>query len=586
MDRRAASIHAHVDGETGPELADVVNASLRALRTLLARCNASQVSVVFDSILQHIEQAHLWENTMAGKWYVEHVVEWAQYQYRYAVPSLLVDRLLAIQGSPTSSPKQFAFLEMLTCIFTSSTPLINLSTSDIISSLITILLRRISIDPNDPLLPPIVECISSLGTHVYYADQIHDLAEEVVNRIVNVQVNGVLGRGRTGQAREVALRCLLSCLSGLSEAADRHAAKYNAKQAGEASGTPTDAGDGDRPPSESTSTTARAARRNKVSPESWQETLALLCEADYGVRAMYARGLAAFIRGEVRKEPFVLQEEIKEDDDAATTPTRRNVKVVVDPEFKVSSRPSILAADPISRFLNALHATAFTLAMSSWNTPVSNGTAAQPAENETPFSANINVIPPSSSNLPTPGIPAPVAIDFVVDPPTTSASTAGNDVPPKTAMSATSTSSSVPGGSDFSPVDNSGKRLSRQQNGSRKLSVALTMLEGYQPVTPMLSDFSLIRHVFICAHQQVPCRAVLTGVPMLLALERSSRKMADAGQQHTGCLRAIRELVCHMWITIGEVWDVPTVVECASTVSRFISDGYKLRSFTGTWESA
>lgn len=50
---------------------------------------------------------------------------------------------------------------------------------------------------------------------------------------------------------------------------------------------------------------------------------------------------------------------------------------------------------------------------------------------------------------------------------------------------------------------------------------------------------------------------------MLLALERSSRKMSDGGQ-HVGNLRAIRELVCHLWIVIGKVWDVAAIVENAS----------------------
>ena len=567
MDRRAASIHAHIDGEIGPELTDVVNASLRALRALLSRCNGAQVAIVFDTILGNIDKANLWGDTAVGRWYAEHVIDWCQYQYRYAVPSRIVERLWAIQASPSSSPKHFALVDMLTTILNSPTPLINLSTSDVISSLITILLRRVSIDPTDQLLSPLVECISSLGTHVYYADQIHDLAEEVVNRIVNVQVNGVLGRGRAsnGHARETGLKCLLSCLSGLSEAADRHAAKYNAKLADDVA-VPIEAGDGDRPPSESTSTTARAARRNKVSPESWQETLALLCESDYGIRAMYARGLAAFIRGEVRKEPFVLQEEKQEGGAGTST---RNVKVVVDPGFKVSSRPSILAADSTSRFLNALHATAFTLVTSPSITNMSSGVASSSAPkgsaSPAPYS-NINVIPPSNSNLPTPNAP-PFAIDFGFKPPSARSSATGDDAPPTPEVSESAVSS-IAAGSDLSPVNESGKRHSRQQNGSRKLSVVMSMLDGsHVPVNTMLSDFSLIRHIFVCAHQQVPTRAVLTGVPMLLALEKLARKLTEAGQHHVGCLRAIRELVCHVWSVIGEVWDVPAVIESANAVS-------------------
>ncbi|KAG8758554.1 plasma membrane localization protein [Serendipita sp. 396] len=564
LDRRAASIHAHVDGQKGPEISDVVNASLRALRNLLGRCTGAQVAIVFDSILQSLDHHQLWEDSLVRNSYVERVIEWTQYQFRYAVPSHLVDQLLAIQDAPFPTPKHSAFVEMLTTVFNSPHPLINLSTSDVISSLMTILLRRVSINSNDSLLQSLVECISSLGTHVYYADQIHDLAEEVVARLVNVQVNGVLGRGKGGseRARESALKCLLGCLSGLTEAADRHAAKYKAKLAEDSEAPTPDEENGDRPPSESTTTTVRAARRNKVSPESWQETLALMCEADYGIRAMYARGLTSFVQREVKREPFVRRE-----DDSSETPEQCKVKVIVDPDFKVSSRPSIVHSDSISRFLNALHATIFTLATSNGSGNQASAIAAQLKQQdsvEAPSTANINVIPPSDTHLPTVEIsPPPVVIDFVIRPPSTPASPTGNsDHPPPTATSVASTISSVPGNGEFSPPD-SNRRRSRHQNGSRKLSVALNLLDGnHVGLVATPSDFAHLRYILLSAHQQVPCRAVLTGVPMLLALEQATRKPSN--DLNSGAVRAIREVICHTWIAIGHIWEAPAIVESAT----------------------
>lgn len=563
MDRRAPSIHIHVDGQKGPELSDVVNASLRALRTLLGRCNGTQVATVFDAILQSIHEAKMWENPSIAKSYAERTVEWTQYQYRYAIPNQLVDQLIAIQDSPSPSPKHFALVEMLTSIFNSPTPLINISTSDIISSLMAVLLRRVSIDSEDGLLVPLVECISSLGTHVYYADQIHDLAEEVVARLVNVQVNGVLGRGRGGNeaARESALKCLICCLSGLTEAADRHAAKYKEKLLQDDEVPPSsNATEGDRPPSEATSTSIRAARRNKVSPESWQETLALLCESNHGIRAMYARGLASFVQKEVKREPFVQVEENSENI------LHRRVKIVVDPDFKVSSRPSILASDPVSRFLNALHATIYTLATSTGGNQASSLSARLKQQDpiDTALPGKINVIPPSTSNLPSPDTSHPIAIDFVVKPPSRPGSPVGE--PPMTAASATSTIASAPGAGEVSPISpmESGRRRSNHhQNGTRKLSVALSLLEGPQVgVMATPTDFTYLREILICTHQQVPCRAVLTGVPMLLALEQATRRSSKDAKMSNS--KAIRELVCHIWIAIGHVWDSPTVVDKAT----------------------
>lgn len=345
--------------------------------------------------------------------------------------------------------------------------MVNPTTSDILSNLVKVLLNRIGINSNDQLVLPLVECISSLGTHVYSAYQINELTEEVVNRIVYVQTNWLPTQGRTGQrpAREVALRCLLSCLSGLPNAADEHAIKHDTKSTGDLSSN-----------DKGISMGARAPLRNRVDLEQWQETLPLLCEPDYAIRAMYARGLAAFIRTELEQEPFVHEE-------ATGASSSRAVKVVVDPQLKSSVMSPYLNPNPISRFLHALHAAAFSLAMATCSVSIATMTWSSP--------------------------------------------------PPEDRQSA-------------------------------KQYAILRRMIGAQSLVPMLSDFSFLRQVLTCALQQVPCRAVLTGVPMLVALARSSRKLEDS-VQYVGRLRAIWEMMCHLWVVIGEVWDVPIITECART---------------------
>jgi hypothetical protein len=117
-----------------------------------------------------------WSQVEHCCWVAKKTAEWAQYQYRYAIPTWLVERLVENQEATTAAPMPSALAAMVTAVFNSSTPLVNLSTSDIVSNLITLLIRRASIHPDDDLLPALVECIASLGRHVYYSDQIQDLA--------------------------------------------------------------------------------------------------------------------------------------------------------------------------------------------------------------------------------------------------------------------------------------------------------------------------------------------------------------------------------------------------------------------------
>ena len=204
MERRAHSIHLHVTGESGPSSRDVANASMRVLSTLFGHSNRMQAGISLQATLDCFNDLKAWSKIEHCRWVAIRAAEWTQYQYRYAIPTKLVECLVQDQDTSDLPPARRTTLAvMVTSVFTSPIPLVNMSTSDIISSLITAVLRRISKDPDDPLLPALVQSISSLGTHVYYADQIQDLAGELISRLVVVESSGVLvgGQNTHGRAR-------------------------------------------------------------------------------------------------------------------------------------------------------------------------------------------------------------------------------------------------------------------------------------------------------------------------------------------------------------------------------------------------
>lgn len=193
IERRAASIHVHVDGEKGPSDSDVSIASLHAVFSLLSHANGLQMAYIMRSSLDSVDGLKAWDEVSHCRWFVTKAVEWAQYQYRYAVASCIVERLIEMQdGVVVSSYSTLA--TMLTTVFNSPFPLINLSTSDINSNLVTLLLRRINVTPNDPLLPDLVRCIASLGSHIYYTDQVHDLAVRINLHKLSLNVSSQLLR--------------------------------------------------------------------------------------------------------------------------------------------------------------------------------------------------------------------------------------------------------------------------------------------------------------------------------------------------------------------------------------------------------
>ncbi|KAJ3548471.1 hypothetical protein NMY22_g1256 [Coprinellus aureogranulatus] len=297
IERRAASIHVHIDGEAGPSNKDVSEAALRALFSLMSHANGTQLGLIMQSVFDNLDALNAWTDHRHCCWFALQIAEWSQYQYRYVVPTVLVDRLLQGQDTDIAKPLHTTLAAMVNAVFSSSIPMINLSSSDLLSKLLALLLRRSSISPADTLLEPTVKCISSLGCHVYYSDQIQDLAAEIINRLVMVEVQGITSSSNLAEIRSSSIRHLLGALGGLIKVANEHE-HQNSKT-------------GDLLRSSRISTLSHvpvfngaelAARRTRIPPELWQDTLSLLCDSDERIRHDYATCLVYYLEKEMSKQ--------------------------------------------------------------------------------------------------------------------------------------------------------------------------------------------------------------------------------------------------------------------------------------------
>ncbi|KAH9853607.1 hypothetical protein C2E23DRAFT_728277 [Lenzites betulinus] len=524
LERRAASIHVHIDGDQGPASADVANTALRATSSLLSHTRGVQASLVLQAALDTVEERGAWTQLEHCQWFAEKAAEWTQYQYRYGIPTRLVECLAAGQDAPEPTQRQSTLAAMITAVFTSPTPLVNLSTSDIIGSLISITIRRITVSPEDSLLPALVECISSLGTHVYYADQIQDLAEDLIRRLVIVEANGILGAGKAirQHARTQAVRCLLAGLLGLIHAADMHDAGRDAEDDAKTLGTsPTLPSAPERTSHDGQSQGhIRPSRRTKVGPEIWQDTLTLLCDGDYAVRADYAMALVAYIENEIPKFG----------DRADADGVRRPRPLAEGPTQKSNTLNTLIYGDTTTRFLNALHACAYALATSP--------------------RLGLRT---SSSSPPSPERTSPTG-------------TNGDDA------SARSRQGDAPSEATTE------RRSLNLPSRSRRTSLVLRMLKDAPArmsvsarVAADYSDFGNVLAILTAAHEQLPVRSLLTGIPMLVALHSVTQVGETCGPQTATTVRAIKELVARTWLAVGKVWGCAAVTESAEKVLSALS---------------
>ena len=383
---------------------------------------------------------------------------------------------------------------MLTTVFTSPIPLVNLSTSDIVSTLITLILRRVAVNPKDDLLALLVESIASLGAHVYYSDQIQDLASELVSRLVTIDTQGPLNQQKdVAEARSQAIRCLLAGLLGLMLAADNQ-------------------NDCRHPLPGTSSPLSRPSQRARVSGEIWYDILGLLCDGDFAVRSDFAQSLVTYLRCEISKV----------DVDSARPRALNGTST------HPNSISILLFGDSATRSLHAIHAYLFLLLTS----PFLGSSFRTPVPPTYPPSGDITTVGTSSiteGDHPQNG--------EVID--------------------------GQPSSSRRRSVDPAAR--SRKSSSAHLLDPVSAKVTS--SCSASLSDYALVLRVLTAIHEEVPVRGLVTGVPMLVALESAAEfdETADVSTRQRAA--ALKEVLAHVWLSIGRVWKCTELIDRVEDVS-------------------
>lgn len=341
----------------------------------------------------------------------------------------------------------------------------------------------------------------------------------MISRLEVIEVQGVLAKGKPGfiHTRTQAVRSILAGLLGLIQSANKHE-DHPKEDPPKISGvTPPDTTKKD------TSGNSRSSRRTRVPTDIWQNTLSLLCDSDYAVRADYSEALI-----------FYLCREMPKHGDSADADGVKRIRPLAEGPFQQAVNISALlhSSDYGIKFLNAIHGYVYILATASSLGLTSN----------TPSS-------PSHSTL--------------------------SEPPQLNLLPATPDHSDAELHEQNSPLQSqaNGRRSLSSPQGSRiqKTSVIQRLLERtpskVSPTTSAcLSDYTHILDIIVAVHEQIPVRGLLTGIPMLLALDAAIKvqDMEDLVTLHR--VDAIKEVLAKAWLTVGKVWDLPDITQMAEKV--------------------
>lgn len=559
-DRRAPSLHAHIIGEKGPATSDVVGGALRTLRELVGSCHSNQLNTCLRTMIDYLDgkiaaserrpappAVSGWRDQERCCWLAESIASYAMLGYRYNVPVTLLEQLVSGTKEATLTDKQVTLMEMLISLFSAEKlSLVGIAPVELLNALLDIVIGRVRIEPRDALLPRLVQCVYAIGSHVYYIDQTNDMMEVVISRIAEVQAMASVPPPQpavdssppaTATWHQEVIRVMIACMVNLMLSSE--------PTLGTAIPT-TATGDNDhlsatpskgKGPSNSRINTpdingnqspvqGRSSRRNPISPEIWQDTLPLLCEATYAVRAEYARALLLYLRQEFPASVRIL------------TNGRET-------EHGLHLKQARLGA---IRFLHALNATIYTLTFS--NRLGYAGPAKMSAHTVGPIIQEISPSPmyespqaatPDTRSMGTPSraVPTPRPRDN---------DSAEQEGPPPSLLSRRSSKLvSLP----IHRMNHStfGEPISEDPTTEANARGGETVATAY--------DYLALSVILVTVLRVLPVEGVSTIVPMLIAMDN------DAGQilvrppngDDNECLwerrRACKELVCSAWREIA-----------------------------------
>lgn len=267
-----------------------------------------------------------------------------------------------------------------------------------------------------------------------------------------------------------------------------------------------------------------SSRRTRVPSDIWQDTLSLLCDSDPSVRKACANALIFYIIQEMPKYG-------ESTDPEGTTHLRR----LAEGAFRHVHNMFPNVGDVGTKFLNIVHAYVYILAAS----PTLGLSASSDASR-----------PPTGDSL-------------------------KRDVG--------STSENHESGTDngnVTPSTSNNRRSFASQNApkARKQSLVLKLVENAPSryttsAKASEEDYASLLKVLTTIQVQLPMRGLVTGVPMLLALDEASN-VQEAGSDLAQRIIAVKTVIAHVWLVIGQVWKLPDLVMQAEQVGLHLSHSF------------
>lgn len=318
--RKVPSLSGHIAGEKGPNTIQVVSATMGILQGIFRHAGAIQVQDTMKLFFKWMggrDGSPQWNQKEWACLITKTICRWTSLPYRFVVLTSMIEYLVEHCEGPSQTRHATLLTVISEILKAKDLTLIGLSTSETLNNLAGLAVRRVHFDVKDPLLPQVVECIESLACHVYYAEQINDIADELVARILALsqagyevgkatktshlgRTGGVVAETKSGERQKMeSIRVLLFALTRVivvanspegSRGEGNAAVEENGKGIDKTRGKGKDAGP--------TLGIIVAGTRSKIQPDILTPTAGLLASHDASVRLAEAQLLVTYLQRE------------------------------------------------------------------------------------------------------------------------------------------------------------------------------------------------------------------------------------------------------------------------------------------------
>ena len=244
-------------------------------------------------------------------------------------------------------------------------------------------------------------------------------------------------------------------------------------------------------------------RRTRVPPDIWHDTLSLLCDKDPAVRGDYADLLV-----------FYLTEEMPKRGDVTSSDAVRNSRRSIEGPLLHATTINVVlhGGDVVTKVINAIHAYLYILSLAS----------------------SLGLDPNSTYS------------SF----PSTSPHLVNSDA----------TSQPEPNYLSMQQVPRL-RKVSKVQQLSERVTQTVSGSPSANP-----DDYARMLRILTTIHEQTPVRGLFAGVPMLLALDASTRSETQEHRTTAQRTSVIREVIARLWKVLGKVWDSVELVRISENV--------------------